>query len=82
MVCQSPLLGFRQDTQENMNELPILTVSSPEAMMIAKFAIRLQLQTVCVSDASTISQPEGVHLPSSTSVFQETQIGLSDFCFG
>lgn len=82
MFCQSAPLGFRKDAQGHKNDLLILTVSSPEAMMMAKFVIRLQLQTVCVSDASTVSQPEGVHLPSSTSVFQETHTDLSDFCFG
>lgn len=65
-----------------MNRLPMLTVSSPEAMMMAKFAMRLQLHSVYVSDAFVISQPERVHLPSSTLGFHKTQMGLSDFCFG
>ena len=60
----------------------LLTVSSPEAMMMAKFTIRLQPQTVCVLEASRSTQPEGVHLPPSTSGLQETHIALSKSCFG
>lgn len=60
----------------------VLTVSSPAAMMMAKFTIRLQLQPVCVSETSRTAQPDGVHLPPSTSVLQETQMGLSNFRFG
>ena len=60
----------------------LLTVTSPEAMMTAKFTIRLQPQTVCVLEASRSTQPDGVHLPPSTSGLQETQIALSKSCFG
>ena len=60
----------------------LLTVTSPEAMMTAKFTIRLQPQTVCVLEASRSTQPDAVHLPPSTSGFQETQIALSKSCFG
>lgn len=82
MFYQHIPIKFQSRYSGKHEQLPILTVSSREAMMMAKFAIRLQLHSVNVSDALVISQPERVHLPSSTLGFQETQIGRSDFCFG
>ena len=82
MFYQHIPIKFQSRYSGKHEQLPILTVSSWEAMMMAKFAIRLQLHSVNVSDALVISQPERVHLPFSTLGFQETQMGLSDFCFG